>query len=108
MSDQIKTNDGSADMQVEPSAQPRVVYTEEGEMLTEVVLPEGPPPDDDDNESVWTATSENVDEFDMDGTAAAAEDMSSFNFRSHTDSVYCVAVHPSRKGVVITGKLWLD
>ena len=96
--------DSETEMEVVTGTQPRVVYTEEGEMLTEVVVPDDPPPDDDDdNESVWTAASENDDELDVDRVTSIAEDMSLFALRKHTDSVYCAALHPSRKGVVVTG-----
>lgn len=37
----------------------------------------------------------------------AAEDMAFVTFSGHSDSVYCVAMHPNQPGVVITGEFFL-
>ena len=104
-----KTDTNAAPAPATPGGAPRVVYTEEGEMLTEVVDVDmdGPPPDDDAS-SVWSEA-DNHDGLDgdegggMDVDAEPVEDMSLYTFSSHTDCVYCVAMHPTKKGTVITG-----
>ena len=80
------------------------VYTEEGEMLTEVELADDDdaPPDDDDNESIWSDVDSEVIQNDP-NNSVEVDDMSLHVFRAHTDSVYCAAIHPLRKGLVLTG-----
>lgn len=95
----------------EDTASGRIVYTEEGEMLTEVEVPDDDMPPDDDDESVWSEA-DNNDVIDRDdgmemggggGNGEPVEDMALYTFTSHTDSVYCAALHPTNRGLVITG-----
>ena len=87
----------------------RTVYTEEGEQLTEVLMTEdGDLPPEDDDESVWSEMDkadaiDQDDDMEVGDNGEAVEDMSLYQFSSHTDSVYCTALHPSKRGIVITG-----
>ena len=85
----------------------RTVYTEEGEQLTEVLMADDLPPEDDD-ESVWSEMDkadaiDQDDDMEVGDSGEAVEDMSLYQFTSHTDSVYCTALHPTKRGIVITG-----
>mmetsp|Transcript_25828 Transcript_25828/g.24661 ORF Transcript_25828/g.24661 Transcript_25828/m.24661 type:complete len:508 (-) Transcript_25828:243-1766(-) len=87
-----------------------VEYNVEGEMLTEVEVDENPP-DTDDEESIWTDDGDDMEE-NMEEEEAQAkstrflgpvDDMAVCAFDGHTDSVYCTAIHPTKKGTIITG-----
>ena len=88
-------------------SQARTVYTEEGEQLTEVLMTEEDLPPEDDDESVWSemdkADAIDQDDMEVGDSGEAVEDMSLYQFTSHTDSVYCTAIHPIKRGMVITG-----
>jgi ribosome assembly protein SQT1 len=82
-----------------------------GETLTEVEVSDEPPIDDDDS-TMWTDDGnddldsmmgddeENPDEPRPD---IESVEMAVYAFKEHTDSVYCSAVHPQKRGLVITG-----
>lgn len=73
------------------------------QVFSEVEVDETPP--DDDESTVWTDTGDNNEEIsDDEDIAMNVTDISHCSFNGHLDSVYCVAVHPSAPGVVITGR----
>lgn len=89
-------------------------YSFEEEELVEVEVDDNAPIDDD--ESVWTELNDDPSERIVDddddnesrfGEELAREpaiDMAVSTFRNHNpDSVYCVAIHPRRPGLVLTG-----
>lgn len=51
--------------------------------------------EEDDNEDIDIEDESNIN--------ATNQDLSYDSFQNHTDSVYCVAIHPTNPGVVITG-----
>ncbi len=90
----------------------RVIETASGEVLTEVVVSDEVPDDMsemDELESVLDDEHgmEEVDPSELEaddlGPAGAIEDQSIYTFAEHTDSVYCVAMHPTIPGLVVTG-----
>ena len=76
----------------------------EGQEVVEVLDTE---PDDPDVGGLEVIMEDAV-EIDGDGDENAdpdlPPDLAHFTFGGHTDSVYCAAIHPTRIGVVITGK----
>ena len=76
------------------------------QIFSEVEVDETPP--DDDESTVWTDNGDNVEEIsDDEDIAMNVTDISHCSFNGHNDSVYCVAVHPTTPGVVVTGKTLL-
>ena len=64
----------------------------------------------DDDESIWTEINDDDDripDYDNDdetGERELAIDMARATFKGHSpESVYCIAVHPKRSGIVLTG-----
>lgn len=96
------------------------------EMLTEIEVSEEPP--DDDTSTIWTDDGDDYgleEVTDNPALDSDAEEMALFKFDGHrchflkvltlvssqfvvlhSDSVYCAAVHPKQKGVVITGNVY--
>lgn len=80
-------------------------YVFEDQILTEVEIDDLSPPDDDDESITENVIAEEMEEELLEANMFAdSPDLSFFCFREHTDSVYCMAIHPTQPGVVITGK----
>lgn len=77
---------------------------EGNEGLIEVDIGDDAPPDDDSS-TVWGTEIDDNEEYIDQTTEPMQEvvDMSVCSFSRHGQSVYCVAIHPSIPGVVITG-----
>ena len=84
-----------------PSGSDKKLYTFEDEVLEEVEVSDDLPPEDDES-TIWTDDGDNVEETFEDITGPV-EDLSVFSFNGHTDSVYCAAINPHKRGTVITG-----
>lgn len=77
-------------------------YVFEDQIFTEVNVGDAAP--DDDDSTVWTDTGDNVEATEEEvAHYDDAPDMAFTCFNGHSSSVSCVAVHPSRPNVVITG-----
>lgn len=61
------------------------------------------PMDEDDGEDGEDGEVDAEGEAMDDGEAAVVEDMAYFTFPFHTDSTYCIAVHPTIPNLVLTG-----
>lgn len=88
----------------------RRVYVVDGEELEEVPdneeldVMEADDEDADDAEDNVEVTEEDVvDGAIMENEDEDINDMASYVFTGHTDSVYCVAVHPTIPGLIATG-----
>lgn len=73
-----------------------LVEVETGSILED----EEPPADEEMDEDV-----DNEGEEDAMSEAEVIEDHSYFTFRMHTDSVYCIAMHPTIPNLILTGNL---
>jgi WD40 repeat protein len=81
---------------------PGKTFIFEDQILTEIEVDENPP--DDDDSTVWTDTGDNVEETEQDAEVYEnVVDMSLFQFKGHSDSVYSIAIHPINPNIVITG-----
>ena len=80
-------------------------YTFQDEILTEVVVDDEAP--DDDDSTVWSDAGDNVEETLEEIPDTDAVEMAVCVFSAHSDSVYTVATHPTRPGVVLTGMILL-
>lgn len=88
-------------------------YYIDGELLEEVIVEGEAVESDEEDMAGEEGEMEEMAEMEDDGEQGEGMDVieeeevddALYVFREHTDSVYCLAIHPSMPGVIVTGKL---